>query len=42
MTHEHDDNDQIRPGEAELTRLADGSLPESEREQLQAQVAELA
>ncbi|HEY3774120.1 MAG TPA: hypothetical protein VGL69_14055 [Solirubrobacteraceae bacterium] len=39
MTHEHDDNDQIRPGEAELTRLADGSLPESEREQLQATLA---
>ena len=39
MTHEHDDNEQIRPGEAELTRLADGSLPESEREQLQTTLA---
>ncbi|HTU30349.1 MAG TPA: hypothetical protein VMF07_13280 [Solirubrobacteraceae bacterium] len=35
----HPDTDEIRPGEAELTRLADGSLPESEREQLRATVA---
>jgi hypothetical protein len=39
MTDKHDDNDQIQPGEADLTRLADGSLPESEREQLHARVA---
>lgn len=39
MTDKHDDNDQIQPGEAELTRLADGTLPESEREQLRARVA---
>jgi hypothetical protein len=37
--HDHHDDDELRPGEAELTRLADGSLPASEREQLQAQVA---
>jgi anti-sigma factor RsiW len=39
MTEQHDDNDQLQPAEAELTRLADGSLAESEREQLQARVA---
>jgi anti-sigma factor RsiW len=40
--HEHKndiDNDELRPSEAALTRLADGSLPESEREQLRAEVA---
>jgi hypothetical protein len=39
MTELHDDNDKIQPGEAELARLADGSLGESEREQLKARVA---
>jgi hypothetical protein len=39
MTDNHEDDDQIQPGEAELTRLADGTLPESEREQLHARVA---
>ena len=37
MTDEpHHDVDEIRPGEAELTRVADGSLPEPEREQQRA------
>jgi anti-sigma factor RsiW len=39
MTDHNDENNEIRPGEAELTLLADGSLPASERESLQAQVA---
>jgi anti-sigma factor RsiW len=39
MTHEPDDSDQISPAEARLTRLADGSLPESEREQLHSALA---
>ncbi len=39
MTDGHSDSDQIQPGEADLTRLADGSLPESERERLHARVA---
>jgi hypothetical protein len=33
------DEEHLSPGEAELTRLADGSLPEAEREALRAQVA---
>jgi hypothetical protein len=39
MTDSHHEIDEIRPGEAELTRLADDTLPAPEREQLQAQVA---
>jgi hypothetical protein len=39
MTDQQHDHDEIRPGEAELTRLADGSLPDAERESLQARIA---
>jgi len=39
MTDGHPDHDGIGPDEADLTRLADGSLPETERARVQARIA---